>query len=46
MVVTDGADPGNPSALPHDYVDNLALVLAVIAVVGVTLTVIRAARAR
>lgn len=41
-----GRDPNNPSLLPLDYPRNLAIVLAIVLVGGVTLTLLRAARRR
>jgi hypothetical protein len=41
-----GRRPDNPSLLPHDYGQNLAVVLAVILAGGTALTLLRAARAR
>lgn len=41
-----GRDPNNPSLLPLDYPRNLAIVLAIILVGGVTLTLLRAALRR
>lgn len=41
-----GKDPNDPSTLPLDYPRNLAIVLAIVIVGGVTLTLLRAARRR
>ena len=41
-----GRRPDNPSLLPHDYGQNLAIVVAVILVGGTLLTLIGAARAK
>ncbi|HEY1537901.1 MAG TPA: hypothetical protein VGF63_00780 [Solirubrobacteraceae bacterium] len=41
-----GRRPDNPSLLPHDYPQNLAVVIAVILTGGTLLTLARAARAR
>ncbi|HEX4363569.1 MAG TPA: hypothetical protein VHZ75_03405 [Solirubrobacteraceae bacterium] len=41
-----GRRPDNPSLLPHDYGQNLAIVVAVILVGGALLTVVRSARAK
>lgn len=42
----DGRRPDNPSLLPHDYTENLLIVLAVILVAGLTLTAVTAVRRR
>jgi hypothetical protein len=41
-----GRRPDNPSLLPHDYTQNLAIVIAVILAGGTLLTLARAVRAR
>lgn len=41
-----GRDPNNPSLLPSDYPQNLAIVLAIVLIGGVALTLLRAARRR
>lgn len=40
----EGRTPDNPSLLPHDYTENLLIVLAVILAIGITLTAVRALR--
>lgn len=44
VVMAEGRRADNPSLLPHDYGENLAVVLAVILAGGVLLTLVRAAR--
>lgn len=46
VLLAKGRRPDNPSLLPHDYARNLAIVLALIAVAGLLVVVVRAARAR
>lgn len=46
VVMAEGRRADNPSLLPHDYGQNLAIVLAAIFAIGVVLTLARAARAR
>lgn len=41
-----GRRPDNPSLLPHDYTQNLAIVIAVILTGGTLMTLARAVRAR
>jgi hypothetical protein len=45
VVMAAGRRADNPSLLPHDYGQNLAIVLAVILAGGTVLTISRAARA-
>ena len=46
VLVAVGRRPDNPSLLPHDYGQNLLIVIAVILAGETTLTIIRSARAR